>query len=112
MAPFYEADVLFRIMDQRYERVKLAHILYLEYLRMLNHYKLLEAFDSLTNCPVLINTSFNVRGEPIVESPEDAYRCFKRTGMDYLVLGTFVLNKKEQPEFNEAIDWQTEFKLD
>jgi carbamoyltransferase len=75
-------------------------------------YKLLEAFDSLTNCPVLINTSFNVRGEPIVESPEDAYRCFMRTGMDYLVLGTFVLNKKEQPEFNEAIDWQTEFKLD
>jgi carbamoyltransferase len=75
-------------------------------------HQLLTAFEKLTGCPVLINTSFNVRGEPIVESPEDAYRCFMRTGMDYLVLGNFVLDKREQPELIETTDWQNEFKLD
>jgi carbamoyltransferase len=59
-------------------------------------HKLLSAFDALTGCPVLINTSFNVRGEPIVCTPEDAYRCFMRTEMDYLALGPFVLAKKDQ----------------
>lgn len=75
-------------------------------------YNLLTEFDKITGCPVLINTSFNVRGEPIVESPEDAYRCFMRTGMDYLVLGSFLMNKKEQPELIETKDWQNEFQLD
>jgi len=75
-------------------------------------FQLLKSFDCLTGCPVLINTSFNVRGEPIVESPEDAYRCFMRTEMDYLVLGSFLLDKKDQPEFVEDIDWRQEFKLD
>ena len=75
-------------------------------------HQLLTAFEKLTGCPVLINTSFNVRGEPIVESPEDAYRCFMRTGMEFLVLGNFVLDKKEQPELIETTDWQNEFKLD
>jgi len=75
-------------------------------------YNLIKKFDELTGCPVLINTSFNVRGEPIVESPEDAYRCFMRTEMDYLVLGSYVLDKKEQPTFTEQKDWQKEFQLD
>jgi carbamoyltransferase len=75
-------------------------------------YSLLTAFEKITGCPVLINTSFNVRGEPIVESPEDAYRCFMRTGMDYLVLGSFLMDKKEQPELIETKDWQNEFQLD
>ena len=57
----------------------------------------LEAFDALTGCPVLVNTSFNVRGEPIVCTPAHAYRCFMRTSMDYLVLGSFLLAKSAQP---------------
>ena len=60
----------------------------------------------------MINTSFNVRGEPIVESIEDAYRCFMRTEMDILVLGNFILKKDEQPKFQETEDWQTIFELD
>jgi carbamoyltransferase len=75
-------------------------------------YSLLMEFENITGCPVLINTSFNVRGEPIVESPEDAYRCFMRTGMDYLVLGSFLMDKKEQPELIDTKDWQNEFQLD
>jgi len=77
-----------------------------------NFYQLLKKFKELTGCPVLINTSFNVRGEPIVESPEDAYRCFMRTEMDYLVIGSFLLDKKKQPVFMEKKDWRKEFQLD
>jgi carbamoyltransferase len=61
-------------------------------------YQLLQAFERKTGCPVLINTSFNVRGEPIVSSPEDAYHCFMGTHMDVLVLGRFVLLKEQQPQ--------------
>ncbi len=61
---------------------------------------------------MVVNTSFNVRGEPIVCTPEDAYRCFMRTEMDCLVVGDFVLHKAQQPEFREAGDWRAEFKLD
>jgi carbamoyltransferase len=60
-------------------------------------HKLLTAFKVLTGCPVLLNTSFNVRGEPIVESPAQAYRCFMRTGMDALVMNGFLLRKEDQP---------------
>jgi carbamoyltransferase len=73
---------------------------------------LLAAFKQLTGCPVLVNTSFNVRGEPIVESPSDAYRCFMRTEIDYLVMGNYLLSKRQQPAFAEEKDWQTEFELD
>jgi len=61
---------------------------------------------------VIVNTSFNVRGEPVVRTPEDAYRCFMRTEMDYLVLGDFVLDKRDQPRLTEKDDWRKEFKLD
>ncbi|WNC88116.1 carbamoyltransferase [Paraburkholderia sp. FT54] len=74
--------------------------------------QLLEAFHQQTNYPVLVNTSFNVRGEPIVETPSNAYLCFMRTQMDYLVLGNFVLRKADQPELVEEGDWRTEFALD
>jgi carbamoyltransferase len=60
-------------------------------------WQLLDAFRQLTGCPVLINTSFNVRGEPIVNTPADAYRCFMQTEMDYLVIEDFIFDKKEQP---------------
>jgi carbamoyltransferase len=75
-------------------------------------YGVIQSFEEITGGPVLINTSFYVRGEPIVESPEDAYRCFMRTGMDYLVIGSYLLKKDEQPEFVETTDWQQEFQLD
>lgn len=75
-------------------------------------YRMIRAFHRKTGCPVIINTSFNVRGEPIVESPEDAYRCFMRTEMDYLVLGSFLLDKKNQPPYVETKDWRREFQLD
>ncbi len=74
-------------------------------------HKLLKEFKKVTDCPVLVNTSFNVRGEPIVNTPEDAYRCFMRTEMDYLAIGGFLLNKTDQPEW-ESDDWQDEFELD
>jgi len=73
---------------------------------------LIEAFEQRTGCPVLVNTSFNVRGEPIVMSPEHAYRCFMRTEMDILVLENCVLYKHRQPEFTDESDWQEEFELD
>jgi carbamoyltransferase len=76
------------------------------------YWEIIEAFRRKTGCPVIVNTSFNVRGEPIVCTPEDSYRCFMRTEMDYLVLETCVLDKKNQPPFSEQSDWRSEFKLD
>ncbi len=76
------------------------------------YYGLIKAFEKRTGCAVLINTSFNVRGEPIVCTPEDAYRCFMRTHIDVLVLGPYVLEKDDQPEWKETDEWQQEFQLD
>jgi carbamoyltransferase len=75
-------------------------------------YDLIAEFDRRTGCPVIINTSFNVRGEPIVCTPEDAYLCFMRTNMDLLVLGNFLLEKKDQPELKEDFDWREKYALD
>jgi carbamoyltransferase len=76
------------------------------------YWQLIDSFKQLTGCPVIVNTSFNVRGEPIVCTPMDAYKCFMRTEMDYLVLGDFLLDKRKQPIFHDDIDWQQEFELD
>ncbi len=76
------------------------------------YYELLRAFEQLTGCAVLVNTSFNVRGEPIVCTPSDAYRCFMRTHLDYLALGPFLLDKARQAVWKETTDWQREFQLD
>jgi carbamoyltransferase len=78
------------------------------------YYDLLAAFERLTGCAVLVNTSFNVRGEPIVCTPQDAYRCFMRTEMDCLVLGDFLLTKAEQDASAQVADlsWQEEYQLD
>jgi carbamoyltransferase len=76
------------------------------------YWNLLDAFKKLTGYGVMVNTSFNVRGEPPVCSPDDAYKCFMRTEMDYLVMGDFVFSKKEQPEWHENEDWKKEFVLD
>jgi carbamoyltransferase len=75
-------------------------------------YDLLSAFDERTGCPVLINTSFNVRGEPIVCTPDDAYLCFMRTQMDVLVLGNMILLKEDQPALVEDFDWRERYELD
>jgi len=76
------------------------------------YHKLIEQFEKNTGCAVIINTSFNVRGEPIVCSPEDAYKCFMRTNIDYLVLGNFLLSKDDQKPLEQDVDWKKEFALD
>jgi carbamoyltransferase len=73
---------------------------------------LIERFYEKTDCPVIVNTSFNVRGEPIVESPSDAYRCFMRTEMDGLVMGNYILYKEHQPQFHDNISWRQVYELD
>ena len=77
-----------------------------------DYYDLIAEFEKLTGCPILVNTSFNVRGEPIVCTPTDAHTCFMRTHMDVLVLGSYMLNKDEQEEWKETGDWRWEFQLD
>ena len=76
------------------------------------YHQLIKKFEDKTGCPLIVNTSFNVRGEPIVQSPMDAYKCFMRTEMDYLALGDFLLDKENQPEFIDDLDWREEFELD
>jgi len=76
------------------------------------YHSLVEAFEKKTGYGIIINTSFNVRGEPIVCTPEDAYRCFMRTEMDYLVLGSYLLDKKAQPPWQEKQNWRQDYVLD
>ena len=75
-------------------------------------HELITQFEQRTGCPLVINTSFNVRGEPLVASPEDAYRCFMRTEMDYLVMENILLSKSDQPAVEKDTAWMTEFELD
>jgi len=76
------------------------------------YHKLISEFKKLTGYGLIVNTSFNVRGEPIVCTAEDAYRCFMRTEMDYLVIGNYLFNKKQQPNWNNTDNWKEEFVLD
>jgi carbamoyltransferase len=76
------------------------------------YYDLIAEFEKITGVPVIINTSFNVRGEPIVCTPHDAYLCFMRTNMDQLVLGHHILDKKDQPPLREDVDWRKQYELD
>ncbi|MFK7810024.1 MAG: carbamoyltransferase [Saprospiraceae bacterium] len=76
------------------------------------YWQLINTFKEKTGCSILVNTSFNVRGEPIVCSPEDAYRCFMRTEMDYLVIGDFLFKKEEQPSWEDKDNWKETFTLD
>jgi carbamoyltransferase len=77
-----------------------------------DYYEVISEFDKLTGCPVIVNTSFNVRGEPIVCTPEDAYRCFMRTEMDVLIMENCMLLKEDQPTWEEAPDWRETLELD
>jgi carbamoyltransferase len=76
------------------------------------YYDVIDAFRKKHGCPVIINTSFNVRGEPIVCSPHDAYMCFMRTEMDFLIMGNYLVDKTQQKPLEEDIDWREEFELD
>ncbi len=76
------------------------------------YHDMIKAFRDKTGCPVIINTSFNVRGEPIVCAPEHAFTCFMRTNMDYLIMGNYLLDKKQQTPLEHDVDWQKEFELD
>ena len=77
-----------------------------------SYHKLIRAFEAKTGCGLVVNTSFNVRGEPIVCSPADAYKCFMRTEMDILVLENCLLYKSEQKPLQGDTDWKKEFELD
>ena len=84
-------------------------------IRQQNHpdyYEVVKSFEELTGCGVLVNTSFNVRGEPIVCTPQDAYKCFMRTDTDILVLEDYLLVKSAQPSTNNDEDWRKEYELD
>ena len=76
------------------------------------YHSLLKEFERRTGCAVLVNTPFNVRGDPIVCTPTDAYRCFMRTEMDWLVIENFLLDKRAQPAWKETVDWQKSVELD
>jgi carbamoyltransferase len=116
-----EEDALWGIDKLNVKRSEIPAVTHVDYsarIQTVRHetnplyWEIIEAFRQKTGCPVVVNTSFNVRGEPIVCAPEDSYRCFMRTEMDFLVLETCVLDKKEQPKFAEETDWKSEFKLD
>lgn len=102
----------------RSEVPAITHIDYSARLQTVNkldnprYHALINKFYEKTGCPVIVNTSFNVRGEPIVQSPSDAYKCFMRTELDVLVLENFILYKENQPKFHDDIDWRQKYVLD
>ena len=113
-----DAFGLDRLNQQRSDIPAVTHVDYTARIQTVHHdtnprfHALLSEFHRQTGCPVLVNTSFNVRGEPIVCTPEDAYRCFMRTEMDYLVIENCLLSKSDQPVWEETTSWQQEFELD
>ena len=76
------------------------------------YYDTIDEFFKKTGCPLIINTSFNVRGEPLVCTPEDAFRCFMRTQIDYLVMGNYLLDKKLQKNTGQGRGWEKDFDPD
>jgi carbamoyltransferase len=117
-AGFEAKELLDKLYFLRSDIPSITHIDYSARLQTVHQetnprfWKLLNAFKKLTGYSVLVNTSFNVRGEPIVNTPEDSYRCFMRTDMDYLIIENVIFEKKAQPEWLEKDDWKKEFVLD
>ena len=107
-----------KLMVARSEVPAITHVDYSARVQTVNkednplYHNMIKKFDEKYGCPVIINTSFNVRGEPIVCTPEDAYLCFMRTNMDYLVMGNYLLEKKNQKPLDKDINWLKEFALD
>ena len=115
---YYEKPLYERLYFLRSDLPAITHIDYSARVQSVNretnlrYWELINEFKRQTGYGVIVNTSFNVRGEPIVCTPDDAYRCFMRTEMDFLVVGNFLLDKKNQPALLETGDWRQEFKLD
>jgi carbamoyltransferase len=113
-----ELDLLPIVRQERSDIPAVTHVDYSARLQTVNaadnpdFHALLSEFDRQTGCAVLVNTSFNVRGEPIVESPADAYQCFMRTDMDVLVIENFLLRKRDHPKFADAENWREKYALD
>jgi carbamoyltransferase len=117
--PGYESKPLLeRLYFKRSDIPAITHIDYSARIQSVKketnprYWELIDTFKKKTGYGLIVNTSFNVRGEPIVCTPEDAYRCFMRTEMDYLVLNDFLFSKKEQPEFLEKDNWKETYELD
>lgn len=113
-----DMDMLERLYHLRSEIPSVTHVDYSARIQTVHketnerYWQLIQSFKKLTGCGLLVNTSFNVRGEPIVCTPSDAYRCFMRTEMDYLVIENSLFDKLAQPKWSETDDWRKEFKLD
>lgn len=107
-----------RLKVKRSDIPAITHLNYSARLQTVNkkdkpdYHAIISEFEKLTGCAVIVNTSFNVRGEPIICTPEDAYKCFMRTEMDVLVIEDYILFKKEQPKWEEKADWRNELELD
>jgi carbamoyltransferase len=107
-----------RLKTKRSDIPAVTHLNYSARIQSVNkkdkhdYHEIIAEFEKLTGCAVIVNTSFNVRGEPIICTPEDAYRCFMRTEMDVLVIENFILFKDEQPPWKEEGDWRSELELD
>jgi carbamoyltransferase len=115
---YHDFGLYERLYHQRSDIPAVTHVDYSARIQSVNkstnekYWNLIKAFKEKTGCGLLVNTSFNVRGEPIVCAPQDAYRCFMRTEMDYLVMENYLFEKAEQPQFKEKKDWREEFGLD
>jgi len=115
---YYELPLMERLYFERSDIPSVTHIDYSARIQTVHketnplYWELINQFKKITGYGVIVNTSFNVRGEPIVCTPEDAYKCFMRTEMDYLVMGDFLFDKKEQPVWKSDDNWREEFKLD
>ena len=116
-----EENSLFGIKKLNVKRSDIAAVTHIDYSARVQtikrddfplYYDTINEFYKKTGCAVIVNTSFNVRGEPLVCRPQEAYRCFMRTDMDYLVMGSFLLDKKEQKPLDKDTDWKNEFSLD
>jgi len=115
---YFTAPIMERLYTQRSDIQAITHVDFSARIQTVHketnaqYWKLIDKFKEKTGYGVIVNTSFNVRGEPIVCTPEDAYKCFMRTDMDYLVMNNYLFCKKNQPEWDEKYNWKTEFKLD
>jgi len=115
---YYALPLYERLYALRSDIPAVTHIDYSARIQSVNkktnpqYWQLINEFKNQTGYGIIVNTSFNVRGEPIVCTPDDAYRCFMRTEMDYLVMGDYLFDKRQQTQLHDDIDWKEEFKLD
>ncbi len=115
---YNELDMYDRLYHVRSDIPAIVHVDYSARIQSVNkntnpnYWNLIKAFEKLTGCGIVVNTSFNVRGEPIVCTPKDAYTCFMRTEMDWLVIGNSLFEKEKQPSWRESYDWMDDYELD